>query len=226
MDWDSTFNMLEKEDHKMRFSHWRVVVGVILLILGALFLLQSFDLLPIGGWLWSIPFAIVGIAFLIVLLGGKQNWWAVIPGIILLDLALIIILGEFAPDFNNTYGGTIFLAGMALTFLIVYLFDTNKWWAIIPMGVLATSSAVAALEIGATFETGAIFFIGLAGTFALLAILPTGQPRMKWPWIPALVMLAIAALISIGSATALGYIWPAALILAGIFIISRSLIRR
>jgi len=210
----------------MRFSQWRVIVGVVLLILGALFLLQSFDLVPVGGWLWSVPFAVAGIIFLIVLSGGKHNWWAVIPGVILLDLAIIIILGEFAPNFNDTYGGTIFLAGLALTFLIVYLIDSSNWWAIIPMGVLATSSAVAALEIGATFETGAIFFIGLAGTFALLAIIPTGKERMRWPWIPALVMLAIAALISIGSATALGYIWPAALILAGIFIISRSLIRR
>jgi hypothetical protein len=209
----------------MRLTQWRVVVGVVLLILGALFLLQSFDLVPVGGWLWAIPFAVAGFIFLLVLLGGKHNWWAVIPGVILLDLALIIILGEFAPDFNNIYGGTIFLAGMALTFLIVYLFDTHNWWAIIPMGVLATSSVVAGLESGTSFETGAIFFLGLAGTFALLAIIPTGQKRMSWPWIPALVMLAIAALISIGSATALGYIWPAALILAGIFIISRSLIR-
>jgi hypothetical protein len=210
----------------MKRIEWRAVVGIVLLVFGVLFLLQSFDVLPGGGWLWSVPFALGGVVFLILLFRGKQNWWAVIPGLVLLSLGAIIALDEFAPGFSNRFGGSIFLAGIALSFLIVYMMNTSSWWALIPTGVLTTLSLVAGLDEVGAFETGAVFFLGLALTFGLLAILPTGGTRMRWPWIPALVLLVMGALLSIGAENMLVYILPAALILAGLYLVSVAFIRR
>ena len=98
----------------MKQIEWRIIVGVVLLVFGGLFLLQSFNVLPSGGWLWSVPFLLAGVAFLIVLFRGKHNWWAVFPGITMLFLGLLILLGEFVPQFTDRYGGTFFLGGLAL----------------------------------------------------------------------------------------------------------------
>ena len=129
----------------MKPIEWRAVLGIMLLVFGVLFLLQSFDVLPEGGWLWSVPFALGGIAFLVVLSRGKLFWCAAIPGVILLFLGITIALGELAPDFSAQFGGSIFLLGIAIAFLIVYLMNSHFWWAIIPMGVLGTLSLVASL---------------------------------------------------------------------------------
>lgn len=210
----------------MKNFEWSALVGIALLLLGGFFLLQSFDVLPGGDWLWSAPFALGGLIFLAVLFRGKQNWWAAIPGVVLLFLGIIIALDELAPRFSDQFGGSIFLGGLALAFLIVYLLNLQFWWALIPMGVLATLSVVAGLDEAGSFETGAVFFLGLALTFALLAILPSGSTRMRWPWIPALVLLVMGALLSLGAENMLVYILPAALILAGLYLVSVALIKR
>jgi hypothetical protein len=210
----------------MKRIEWRAIVGLALLVFGVLFLLQSFDVLPSGGWLWAVPFVLVGVGFLVALLRGRQNWWAVFPGLVMLFLGGMIALGEFAPVFMDKFGGTFFLGGLALTFLIVYLLNVQFWWAIIPMGVLGTLAVVAGLEGAGSFEGGTVFFLGLAVTFGLLAILPTGGARMKWPWIPALVLLVIGALLSIGAESMMVFVLPAALILAGLYLVSVSVLKR
>lgn len=206
----------------VRPYRWQIIIGISLLVFGVLLLLQSLEVLPKGGWLWSVPFILAGIAFLFVLFKGRQNWWAVIPGIILLDLGALIALGEFAPDFESTYGGAFFLAGLSLTFLIVYLLNFQNWWALIPAGVMATLSTVTAFEETASFETGTVFFLGLALTFGLLSVLPTGRERMNWPWIPAVSLLGVGALVSIGAEGMTGFVWPTALILGGLFLVIRA----
>ena len=210
----------------MKRLEWRIIVGLALLVFGVLFLLQSFDFLPEGGWLWSVPFLLTGVVFLGLLLRGRQNWWAVFPGMVMLFLGGTILLEQFAPTFMDTFGGTFFLGGLALAFLIVYLMNIRFWWAIIPMGVLGTLAVVAGLEGVGFFDGGTVFFLGLAITFALLAILPNGGVRMRWPWIPALVLLVIGVLLSIGAENMMVYILPAALILGGLYLVSVSLLKR
>ncbi len=210
----------------MKVFEWRVIVGILLLVFGGLFLLQSFDVLPGGNWFWAVPFGLGGLAFILVLLRSRQNWWAAIPGVVLLALGALIALGEFAPKFADSYGGTLFLGGIGLAFWIVYLLNVRFWWALIPAGVMTTLAAVATFEEVGSFEGGAVFFLGLALTFGLLAVLPTGGARMKWPWIPALVLLVMGALLSIGAENMMVYIFPAALILAGFYLVSVSFVKR
>jgi hypothetical protein len=200
----------------------RLMVGISLLVLGGLLLLQSFGILPEGDWFWAIPFLVAGIGFLAVFMGQKHNWWAAIPGVVLLDLGVIILLGEFFPKVSDIYGGAIFLGGIALSFVLVYLIQKRFWWAIIPAGVLTTLAVVTLVDEWGIFDAGAVFFLGLALTFALLAILPTGSLRMKWPWYPAAGLLLVGAVISIGAESMLGLLWAVVLILVGGYLLLRS----
>ena len=200
----------------------RLMAGISLLLLGGLLLLQSFGIIPEGDWFWSIPFILAGIGFLTVFLNQKSNWWAVIPGVVLLDLGLIIVLGVFFPKFSNIYSGAIFLGGIGLSFVLVYLMQKRNWWAVIPAGVLITLAVVTLVSEWGFFDAGAVFFLGLAATFALLAILPTGPVRMKWPWYPAGALLVLGAVISIGAESMLGLLWAVVLILVGGYLLLRS----
>jgi hypothetical protein len=210
----------------MKSVNWQALVGLALLLFGGLFLLQTLNLLPQGGWMWSVPFIAGGGAFLVVLTRGRQNWWAAIPGIVLVFLGALIALSELVPGFSDNIGGAFFLGGIALAFLVVYLMDRSNWWAIIPMGVLSTLVVVTLLDNISGFETGSVFFLGLAFTFALVAILPNGEGRMSWPWIPALVLFALGGLLSIGAESMMAYVFPAALILVGVYMLTGPLFRK
>ena len=211
----------------MKRLDWRVILGVGLLIMGALFLLQSLNILSIGsGWLWSVPFALGGLVFLYVMLLGRQNWWAAIPGVTLLSLGALIAASEFLPRFADQFGGTLFLGGIGLAFLLVFLMNNEAWWALIPMGALATLAVVAGLDEAGSFETGSIFFLGLALTFALLAILPRERRRLRWAWIPALVLLVMGGLLALGAENMLVYVFPVGLILGGLYLVSLAFMKR
>lgn len=201
----------------------RVLWGILLIAAGVLFLLQSLDIIRVAAVVWPLIFGIASLAFLFIFATAPQdNWWAAIPGFVLLGLAGVMALGELAPQVEETWGGSIFLGGIALAFWVIYLVNTEQWWAIIPGGVLLTLAVVAGLsEALQGAETGGIFFFGLGVTFALLALLPTPEGRLTWAFIPAVVLLAMGAVITAAAAELINYVWPAALILGGLYLLYR-----
>ena len=70
--------------------------------------------------------------------------------------------------------------------------------------------------------SGGLIFFGLGITFAVLALLPTEQGKMRWAWIPAIALVVIGLLVTAAAEEMLVYLGPAALILGGIFILLRS----
>ncbi|MEW6637635.1 MAG: hypothetical protein AB1425_12585, partial [Actinomycetota bacterium] len=71
----------------------------------------------------------------------------------------------------------------------------------------------------------AVFFSGLALTFALLAVVSTDKGRMRWPIIPAAILGVLGGLFAIGAVellAALNYLWPVALIVGGLYLIWRA----
>jgi len=207
----------------MRRFEVHVIGGILLIAAGVLFLLQNFGIL--GGdivLLWSLLFGAGGLVFLYVFLTNRANWWAVIPGFVLLSLAAVIALDQLAPQAEETWGGALFLGGIALAFWVVYLTKREHWWAVIPGGVLLTIGLVTGLSsVLEGVEMGGVFFLGLGLTFGLLSLLPTPEGRMKWALIPAGVLLAMGLIITAAATAVFNYLWPVALILAGLALLLR-----
>lgn len=202
----------------------RILWGVLLIFVGVLFLLQSLGVVRFAVVLWPALIGIASLAFLFVFLRApRTNWWAAIPGFVLLGVAGIIALDQLAPELGEVWSGPLFLGGIALAFWVIYLFNPEQWWAVIPGGVLLTLAVVAGLSpVLEGVETGGIFFFGLGLTFALLALLPTPEGRLTWSIIPAIVLMVMGALITAAAAELINYVWPVVLIVGGLYLLYRT----
>jgi hypothetical protein len=211
----------------MKLLTSRIFWGLILVLGGVLLLLDTLGIFKGGALFWTIVSGFAGLLFLSVVVTNRDNWWALIPGTIFLAVSLTIGLNSFLKGFSDTnLGGTIILAGIALSFLLVYLFERSNWWAIIPAGVMSTIAIVAVLDTGTSgLQSGGIFFLGLGITFALVALLPNQIGHMHWAWIPASILGLMGILILATAEDLINYIWPSALILAGLFLVGRSIRR-
>ncbi len=210
----------------MRRIDARFIFGLLLIGGGVIYLLQTMGLITWGPLVWALAFAVGGLAFLSVFVRDRLMWWALIPGLTLLGLAGLLTLQQFAPAQAEAWGGSLFLGAIGLAFLVVYAANRQFWWALIPGGVLITLGVVAGLDRLAGFETGGVFFLGLGLTFAAVALVPTPQGQMRWAFIPAAVLAIMGLLLLVGFTTAINYIWPVALILAGLLLLTRALRRR
>jgi hypothetical protein len=165
-----------------------------------------------------------------VLVSDRQQWWAIIPGVVLLDLGLIIALGEAVDRgllrFPGDWIGGIFLLGLGVAFFLVFFMRPDFWWAIIPAGVLSSLALVAGFS-SVLPEGGAyILFFGLAITFALVGMIPVDNKRMQWPWIPAGILFFIGLLVLASAGNLINYLWPVAMIIGGGILLLRAFMRR
>lgn len=184
--------------------------GWLLVGLGLLTLLGNFNLLSgLTGVVWAALFALPGAVFLGWALRQPQHWWAFLPSGGLFGLALA------AASDGAAWGGPAFLAAIGAGFLTAAARRPEQWWALIPGGLML-SLALAATFPGQT--GGAFLFLGLAVTFATLALLPAAQTHAgahRWAWYPAAGALLLAALSGGWLSGAWGTLWPLALIVLG-----------
>jgi hypothetical protein len=224
----------------MQGSKRYIILGIVLIVLGALALLQNlgifniFDVLPyisidagdiLGTVLISLLFAGVGMIFLVAFVANVyQNWWAVIPGFTLMGLAALIAFGNRLGE----AGAGMFLGAIGLSFLVIYLVRREFWWAIIPAGVLLTLAVmipVLSSPVGATMLGPAILFFGLALTFLLVYLLPSEEERRVWALYPAGVLAVIGALLLLSLGNLINYLGAFALIVGGGYLVMRAVRR-
>lgn len=211
----------------MQKSQSQLMWGVLLIAGGFVFLLQNLGFAvfeALSGLLWSVILGLGGLAFIMVFTRNRDHWWSLIPGLALLSVSGLAVLGWLAPRLADAVGGSLFLGGLSLAFWLIYLNDRHHWWAVIPGGVLLTLAAVAGFDnVFNVNAGGVIFFLGLAATFGVLTLLPgeDGQ-RMRWPLFPALGCLALAVLTSTMMTAVINFIWPISLIGVGLYLLLRS----
>ncbi len=148
--------------------------------------------------------------------------------LIVIGVALLLInLGLFSPG--------VFVFALGASFLVAYAF----WRAVgflIPGMILAwLGIAITLMEahVFRTADSGAIITIALG--FAFLSIYAfMGRRRNWWPLVPGGILLLIGATTLLVTENIIPFtvtqlaniIWPAALILVGVWLIFRQLYRR
>jgi hypothetical protein len=116
-----------------RADWWPVIPGGVMFAWGVSTLLVE---LGLAGWL----VALVGMAgsalpFLYIFARNrKSNWWALIPGGIMLLVGLATALGEL---FGGDWVAPFVLWGIAVAFALAFAVDRRNWWALVPAGVMA-----------------------------------------------------------------------------------------
>ena len=128
-----------------------------------------------------------------------RNWWALIPGGVMLFLALTTLLVDSA---GGEWVGALFLFMISLSFLVVYLNNRTQVWALLVAYIMAVLGIAPLMATGgrdAAFY-GPIFLFAVALPFFVLyfrsaenwwAIIPAGSVTT----VAAIAALAIAGLI-------------------------------
>lgn len=159
-----------------RTQWWAVIPGLTLLGIGEIIAVGNF--LPQYEDILGAPVLMVfiSLSFWIIYLTNRENWWAIIPGGVLLSIGVFIGLEAIFEGVEMV--GIMFL-GMGLTFVVVAYFPSQeRWmrWALIPagvlllMGVIFLGSAFSVLEI-----IGPAVFV-LAGLYLIYrTVRPKGE---------------------------------------------------
>ncbi len=199
----------------------RVIVGLALIAAGVLFLLQTFEIIPSDiPLIWVGAFGIGGLIFLYVAVVDRENWWALIPGCTLLGMSGAIALSAALPELGGNYAAAFFMGMIGLSFWLIYLVSRGAyWWAVIPGGAVCSVAAMIALEPFIGAGAAGVLLWGIAATFVLLYFLPTSEGRMTWALIPAGVLTLVGLLIAAAATAVLRYVWPAVLIVVGLYLL-------
>jgi hypothetical protein len=205
----------------------RLFWGLILMGGGLLLLLSNLGVIEINAPVWSVIFLVASIGFLSVFVTDRENWWALIPGMVFLALASITYLNFVYPDLGGLLSGVIILGSIGLSFLLIYLVNMDNWWAIIPMGVMFTIATVTGLSnLVSESDVGGIFFLGLGLTFLIVAVLPSHRGELKWAFIPGGILIGMGLLILAAWGGWINIIGPSVLIIFGLLLIYRSFRKR
>ena len=206
--------------------NFRALVGGGMMVLGLLILLEKAGILPFraGMLFWGAILLAGGAAFLgFFPQETRANWWAILPAFALLGMSADALL----PERWQAWSGAFFLGGLGMAFLGVYLTDRSRWWGLIPGGILLTLAVVSGLdETWQGAETGGALFLGLGLTFFLVAILPNPITDTRWAYIPGTILLVIGATLGYTQSHGLAmYLWPVALILVGLGLVTAFFFR-
>jgi hypothetical protein len=198
----------------------RQVFGLVAVAAGLVALLANLGIYQISEPISGLLTGVVGAAFLGVYVNNRERWWAIIPGVILLAMGGVIIVARYG---NDDWAGVLTLGGVGLAFVGVLLARPDAWWAVIPAGaLLSLATMVFSDEILGMKDPAPVLFFGLALTFGILGLVRVGERRMRWPLVPAGVLCLFGALYVAGRPDLFNLVWPAGLILGGLYYVLRG----
>jgi hypothetical protein len=127
----------------------------------------------------------------------SRNWWALIPGGVMLFLAMTTLMVD---NVGGEWVGSLFLFLIALSFLIVYLTNRTRTWALLVayiLGVLSIAPALASFGGDSASYFGAVFLFAVGIPFFVLYF---RSLENWWAIIPAGVMTVLAVITALAIA--------------------------
>lgn len=177
----------------MKADRGRIVLGLLLMLVGAFVLLRNLQLLPdLGMSGWSLALAMAaGLFILIFVSSGLRAWGWLFPVAAFGSAAMLMFLDE--RGVQGDWLGLIVPWSLAVPFWVGYLIERGReWWPVLPGGILTAVGFMPILAAAVRDEyVGAVFMSGLALIFALVYL--ASRRAHWWPLIPA-AALAVAAL--------------------------------
>jgi hypothetical protein len=174
-----------------------------------------------GEWIAVGLFLVLAAGFLLVYLGRRVLWAALVAFV----MAALAVVTWTATTSHPELAGPLVSLAIGLPFLYVYLRFPERWWAIIPAGIMLTIGIVAAVLLvpavqGSPWDArigNAMVLAGVAATFAVIWL----REHRRW----AMVVTIVTAAVAIGtlSFASLGTFWPLLFIAAGVLLLYRAL---
>jgi hypothetical protein len=199
-----------------------LVWGGLLILLGAVLLVETFTDLSV--WTWVAMLAVGGLGAFGVFLTNRSDWGLLIPTYVLWAIAgliALITLNVLRDESVATY----VLAAIALPFLVVFLRNRQQWWALIPADVLlAIGVMVGLLGLGVLTDLLVPAYVMLAIAIPFFVVY-VRNPKQWWALIPGGILAAIGLSFLIAEA-AVQYVAPVALVIVGVWILVRQFARK
>jgi len=175
----------------MQRSRWAILWAVVLILGGGFLLAQNFNLIgqQFQPPIWAVLLGGLSLLFLLdAITSMGRDWWALIPGCVLLGVAATIWLGQL--EIKGEWIGSLMLFSIALPFLLIYAIKRGTfWWALIPGGVLTVSAVIPILTLGAPGEVVGTFVMWLIAIAFFVVYL--ANRRNWWALIPGGVMFVV-----------------------------------
>lgn len=208
----------------MRKDQGAFIWGIVLVLVGLLFLFQSLGFLDnVGDIVWALGFGVAGAVFCGAFLNNRAQWWAVIPGFTLLGLAILMGTAALHSGLEDLVGVPLFLGAIGASFWVIYATQRRFWWAIIPGGVMFSVALLVFLEaLPLPFDVAWVIMLGIAATFGAVSMVRTENgKRLSWALIPAGILGIIGLMLMVEAVALLRYVWPVALIAGGVVFLLR-----
>jgi hypothetical protein len=120
-----------------------------------------------------------------------KNWWALIPGGVMLFLAMTTLLVD---NVGGEWVGSLFLFLIGLSFLVVYLNNRTRTWALLVayiLGVLSIAPAMASGGGDTAAYFGSVFLFAVALPFFIVYF---RDEKNWWAIIPAGVLTVLGVI--------------------------------
>ena len=205
-----------------RSEWWPLIPAYVLLVISGMLTLIELNVLQ-DPFVATYVLSAIALPFLFVYFQDRDAWWPLIPAYVMLSIAFMIPLVELNL-MRDAFVATYVLGTIALPFIIIYVRDRQNWWALIPAyTLLSIGIMVGVMESGILSDllipAYVMFTIAIPFLYVYLR-----NPKEWWPLIPGGIM----GLIGLGfllSERSTRLVAPILIILAGIVIITRQLVR-
>jgi hypothetical protein len=195
-----------------------LIWGGLLILLGAMLLLETFT--DLSAWVWIAALAVAGLGVYGVYLTDRSEKALLIPAYVLWAVAGLVALITLRVLQDESIAMYV-LCAIALPFIVVYAQNREKWWPLIPAYVLvAVGLMVLLIGYGILDDLLIPAYVMFAVAIPFFVVYGR-NPKKWWPLIPGGIM-AIIGLSFLLAGNAAQYILPAAVIIVGAWMILRQ----
>jgi hypothetical protein len=198
-----------------------LVWGGVLIIFGLLLLAENLGWLgSIGTSFWSLLLGAIALFFLVTYISDRAQWWALIPGLTLMGVAIAIFLAEEELVADHVVA-SIVLIGVGLPFLLIFVFNRQQTWALIPALTMAGIALGVFLEGAGIIDGTAMAGFVLGGISLGFVSIYVMERQSWWVLIPGVIIGVMAIFFLIAAAAR--FIIPVVIILFGLLLLLRAM---